>query len=168
MRNITDWLKMPTSADATIATAPLPIIPRITARLFIEKDNQYLYLLQQVERGGELSLPGGRVKSKEFTRKGLLREVLEETNLLIKKESLQFLCTLHRKEESEVEIIFFFKATIDNIDALAMNEPEKFTDFVWLPNTEISDNHIKEVRVALKTIQKGKFFSEFPKKKEIL
>ncbi len=144
----------------------LPIVPRITARVLIEKDDQYLYLLQTVERGGELSLPGGRVKNKEFIRKGLIREILEETNLKVLKKNLEPVHTQHRKENDEFEITFFFRAKVDDISNLALNEPEKFQDFVWFTNDSIPENLIKEFRTALKYIRKGAFFSEFPKYKK--
>lgn len=143
-----------------------PIIPRITARVLIEKDNKYLYLLQTNERGGELSLPGGRVKNKEFVKKGLVREIQEETNLTVAKKSLEPIHTLHRKEDGEFEIIIFFRATVEDIHDLALNEPEKFQNFVWIEKETIPSNLIAEFRHALKNIKKASIFSEFPKKKK--
>lgn len=143
-----------------------PIVPRITARVLIEKDNKYLYLLQTNERGGELSLPGGRVKNKEFVKKGLVREIQEETNLTVAKKSLEPIHTLHRKENGEFEIIIFFKATVEDIYDLALNEPEKFQDFVWIEKETIPSNLIAEFRHALKSIRKTSIFSEFPKAKK--
>jgi ADP-ribose pyrophosphatase YjhB (NUDIX family) len=144
-----------------------PIIPRITARIFIEKDNHYLYLRQTNERGGQLSLPGGRVKNKEFIKKGLIREVQEETNLTVVKKELRPIHTLHRKENDEFEIVIFFEAQIDNAADLALNEPEKFQEFVWVDKNEIPENLIKEFRHVLKNVKKQSIFSEFPKKKKI-
>ncbi len=155
-----------TSLPDSLQPNKLPIVPRITARVLIEKDNQYLYLLQTNERGGELSLPGGRVKNKEFIRKGLVREIMEETNLSVLKKDLQPIHTQHRKENNEFEITFFFKIEIEDISNLALNEPEKFQNFVWFAKDEISENLIPEFRAALKSIKKGEFFSEFPKKKK--
>jgi 8-oxo-dGTP diphosphatase len=146
----------------------LLIVPRITARVLIEKDNQYLYLLQTAERGGQLSLPGGKVKNKEFTRKGLVREVLEETNLTILKNDLQLIHIQHRKQAGEVEITFFFKVLVEDITALKLNEPEKFQDFVWLNKDEIDDNLIKDFKPVLENIQKEQIFSEYPKKEKLL
>lgn len=143
------------------------LVPRITARVFIERDNQYLYLLQTEERGGQLSLPGGRVKNKEFIRKGLIREIEEETNLKIVKKALVPIHTLHRKVKGEFEIIIFFKATVENSDDLALNEPEKFKDFIWVDKNVVPDNLIKEFRFALKRIKKDAIFSEYPKKKKV-
>jgi ADP-ribose pyrophosphatase YjhB (NUDIX family) len=153
--------------DATHPNSSIPIIPRITARVLIEKDNQYLFLLQTDERGGELSLPGGRVKNKEFIRKGLVREVLEETNLKVIKKDLKPIHTLHRKEDGEFEVTFFFKIEIKDASDLALNEPEKFQNFVWHPKDEIPQNLIKEFRHVLKSIKKDKLFSEYPKKKAV-
>ena len=155
-----------TSLPDALQPNKLPVIPRITARVLIENENQYLYLLQTNERGGELSLPGGRVKNKEFIRKGLVREILEETNLSVLKKDLQPIHTQHRKENNEFEITFFFKIEIEDISNLALNEPEKFQKFVWFAKDEISENLIPEFRAALKSIKKGELFSEFPKKKK--
>lgn len=147
---------------------PVPTVPRITARVLIEKDNQYLYLLQTQERGGQLSLPGGRVKNKEFIRKGLVREIQEETNLTVIKKNLKPIHTLHRKEKGEFEVVLFFKTEVENIEDLALNEPEKFQEFVWINKDEIPENLISEFRHALKNINKDEIFSEFPKKKKVL
>jgi ADP-ribose pyrophosphatase YjhB (NUDIX family) len=136
----------------------------MAARVLIEKNNRYL--LQTEERGGQLSLPGGRVKNKEFIRKGLVREILEETNLKISKHDLQLVHTQHRKEVGEVEIIFFFKVLVENIDELNLNEPQKFQEFVWMPKEKMNENLIPEFQVALTHIQKGNIFSEYPKKQK--
>jgi ADP-ribose pyrophosphatase YjhB (NUDIX family) len=146
--------------------APIIDIPRITARVLIEKDGQYLYLLQTEERGGELSLPGGRVKNKEFMRKGLIREIQEETNLVIEKKVLQPVHTLHRKENGEFEVVVFFKAEVSEVSDLALNEPHKFSEFIWIDKNEVPKSLISEFRHALKRINKGDIFSEFPKKKK--
>jgi ADP-ribose pyrophosphatase YjhB (NUDIX family) len=154
--------------DAVQPNSSVLIIPRITARILIEHDNQYLYLLQTDERGGELSLPGGRVKNKEFIRKGLVREVLEETNLTISKKDLQAIHTLHRKENGEFEVTIYFKIVIEDASDLALNEPEKFQNFVWFSKDKIPQNLMKEFRYVLKNIKKEKFFSEYPKRKKAL
>ena len=156
-----------TLSDVSQPNSSNPIIPRITARIFIEKDNQYLYLLQTDERGGQLSLPGGRVKNKEFIKKGLIREVQEETNLTVVKKELKPVHTLHRKENGEFEIVIFFEATIEDATNLALNEPEKFQEFVWIDKNEVPKNLIKEFRHVLKNVKKQSIFSEFPKKKKI-
>jgi ADP-ribose pyrophosphatase YjhB (NUDIX family) len=167
-------MEIPTTQQAqALETAEQPnrvatIIPYITTRVLIEYDNQYLYLLQTEERGGKLSLPGGKVKHKEFAREGLIREILEETNLTVIKKDLKHVHTTHRKKIGEFEVIFFFKVLIDNADDLALNEPHKFQGFVWLPKDEIPDNSIKEVRFALRKLKKDKIFSEYPKKNKDL
>ncbi|MFK7984164.1 MAG: NUDIX domain-containing protein [Saprospiraceae bacterium] len=142
------------------------IIPRITARVIIEQDDQYLFLLQTDERGGRLSLPGGGIKYKESVRKGLVREVKEETNLIVSKKALIPVHTHYRKKKQALEIIFFFKITINDFSDLALNEPEKFTHFVWHSKENIPKNLIPECKIALKKINKGIIFSEKRKKKK--
>jgi ADP-ribose pyrophosphatase YjhB (NUDIX family) len=145
---------------------PKLIIPRVTARILIEYDNKYLYLLQTAERGGQLSLPGGRVKNKEFITKGLVREIQEETNLKVNKQHLKAIHTQHRKENDEFEIILYFTVELIDVSLLALNEPHKFQDFVWCAKDLIPENIICEFGYALKKMKKEAFFSEYPKKKK--
>jgi 8-oxo-dGTP pyrophosphatase MutT (NUDIX family) len=157
-----------TRLEAANANGTLIVVPRITARLLIEKQGEYLYLVQTNERGGAFSLPGGRVKTKEFTKKALIREVFEETNLTIDKKSIQFIHTLHKKEDGTVEICFFFHVVIEDFLPLALNEPHKFKEFVWIPKQEVPNKLIKDLRYVLQRIQIGKIFSEYPKKNKMM
>ncbi len=67
-----------------------------------------------------------------------------------------------------VEICFFFHVIIEDATELALNEPHKFKNFVWIPKQDVPNNLIKDLKYVLQRIQIGKTFSEYPKKSKMM
>jgi 8-oxo-dGTP diphosphatase len=138
----------------------------ITARLLLECDKQFLFLEQTPLNGGGLTLPGGKIEKEEFAKEALIREVLEEIGVPIVKKTLKLVHVTHRKTESASEIILFFYTVSDGLIETAMKEPQKFQKAVLLPTDKVPKELTSVLKHALQSMNKGKFFSQFPKIKK--
>lgn len=67
-------------------TEDMPVFERFVVRALIEKDG--LFAMQQGKRG-EYKIPGGGMDEGETIVEALIREVQEETGLVIKPETIQ-------------------------------------------------------------------------------
>jgi 8-oxo-dGTP diphosphatase len=138
----------------------------ITARLLLECDKQFLFLEQTPLNGGGLTLPGGKIESEEFAKEALIREVSEEIGVQIAKKALKLVHVTHRKTESASEIILFFYTASEGAVEAAMKEPQKFQKAVLLPTDKVPKELTSVLKHALESMNKGKFFSQFPKLKK--
>ena len=83
-------------------------IIRISRAIF-SKDSKILFLKQQKSRGGKFTLPGGKVSRKEDIKKTLVREVAEETGIVIQEENLELVVTQRiKRPQFEMAIHFFY------------------------------------------------------------
>jgi 8-oxo-dGTP diphosphatase len=137
----------------------------LTARLLLEYRDHLLYLAQTKENGGGYTLPGGKIEGIEFAKDALVRETFEEVGVVVQRQSLQLVHITHRKLKSIVEIIFIFKA-VDWTGEMAVKEPEKFREAIWLPKDEAPERLTSVLKYTLERLAKGKFYSEFPKVKK--
>jgi 8-oxo-dGTP pyrophosphatase MutT (NUDIX family) len=71
--------------------------------------------------------PGGRSKSEETAKEAAVREVWEETGIILRPETLEIL----RKQRRNNHTFFFFKASISTLDGLKErgNEGEQVETF---------------------------------------
>jgi 8-oxo-dGTP diphosphatase len=137
----------------------------LTARLLLSYREHYLFLAQTPRNGGGYTFPGGKIEGEEFAREALVREVFEEVGLIVLPKSLDLVHITQRKQDSVIEIIFFFKAD-EFIGELSVKEPLKFRAAEWLPMDEPPPKLTGVLEHSLKRIEAGKFYSEFPKKKK--
>ncbi|MDZ7880568.1 MAG: NUDIX domain-containing protein [Saprospiraceae bacterium] len=138
----------------------------LTARLLLECDKQFLFLAQTPLNGGGLTLPGGKIEHEEFAKEALVREVWEETGVQIAKKSLKLVHITHRVTDNASEIILFFYTASDCQVETEMKEPQKFEKAVLVPSDEVPKELPNVLKHALESINKGRFFSQFPKKKK--
>ena len=137
----------------------------LTARVLLEYRDHLLFLAQTKANGGGYTLPGGKIEGPEFAKDALVREIFEEVGIVVQRTNLKLIHTTHRKLKSVIEIIFIFKAE-SWTGEMAVNEPEKFREAIWLPNDEPPERLTAVLKYTLDRIAKGKSYSEFPKVKK--
>lgn len=129
--------------------------------LLIIKENQILLLLRANTgyEDGKYSVVAGHVEQNENIKKAMAREALEEANLTIKEEDLEFVHVMNRKSDSE-RISFFFapkkwEGEIKNM------EPDKCSDLSWFPLNNLPNNIIPYVKEAIEHYLNQIKYSEF-------
>jgi 8-oxo-dGTP diphosphatase len=138
----------------------------LTARLLLECDKKILFLEQTPLNGGGLTLPGGKIEAEEFAKEALVREVSEEIGVQIAKKTLKLVHVTHRITESASEIILFFYTASEGAIEAAMKEPQKFHKAVLLSTDTVPKELTGVLKHAFESMNKGKFFSQFPKIKK--
>lgn len=137
----------------------------LLTRLILEKEDKWLFLEQTKQNGGGYTLVGGRVEASEFAKDALVREAHEEVGIVLRKKDIHLVHLLHRRMPRSNEIIFVFRAR-HWVGEPQSQEPQKFSDVVWLPIGELPPRMPEALQYALERIQKGKEYSEFPKEKK--
>lgn len=129
--------------------------------LLIIKENQILLLLRANTgyEDGKYSVVAGHVEQNENIKKAMAREALEEANLTIKEEDLEFVHVMNRKSDSE-RISFFFAPQKWEGEIKKM-EPDKCSDLSWFPLDNLPNNIIPYVKKAIEHYLNGIKYSEF-------
>ncbi len=110
-------------------------------------------------RDGEYGLPSGHLESNETLRSGMVREVREETGIVLSEEHLVLATTLHRREDDD-RVDFYF--TVSEWEGEPMNnEPDKCDAIAWFPLDKLPDNTIPYIRQAIECVEKGVMYSEW-------
>ena len=129
--------------------------------LLIIKENKILLLLRENTgyEDGKYSVVAGHVEQNENIKKAMSRESLEEANLIIKEEDLDFVHVMNRKSDSE-RISFFFAPKRWEGEPQNM-EPDKCSDLSWFPINALPDNMVAYVKKAIEYYLKNIQYSEF-------
>ena len=116
-------------------------------------------------RDGEYSLPAGHIEEGEYAIGAAVREAKEETGVDINPEDLLIANTMYRRCADHVRADYFFEVKKWSGE-ISNPEPEKCEDLTWFKISELPENIIPYIKVALESYAAGKFFSEFDETKE--
>ncbi len=131
----------------------------LKARLIVEDQGKILLLKQTSVQGGKYTLIGGTVEDYEFAKKALIRESFEESGLLIAKQDLHLVHTLHKKKNEATRIVLYFKASRWEGTPIP-GEPLKFMNVAWHPVENLPKGMSATVRHVLKHYRRGSRYSE--------
>jgi 8-oxo-dGTP diphosphatase len=108
--------------------------PMVGVGVFVIKGDEFLLGLRKGSHGaGEWALPGGHLEPGESFEDCCMREVSEETGLLIKNiKPLGFTNDIF-EEEGLHYVTLFFSAHIDGGELVLM-EPDKCEEWRWFKN----------------------------------
>ncbi len=126
-------------------------------------DNKILLMKQTSENGGNFTLPGGTVEDNEFAKFSLIREVLEETGILVDINDLKLVHTLHKKKNTNTRIVLYFK-TNKWIGEPTSRELEKFNKVKWCDLDNLPKSMSVTVEHVLRRFNQGELYSELSKK----
>lgn len=136
---------------------------RNIVRLVLEVDNRILMLERRL-RGGGFTLAGGYIKPGETPREAVVREVSEETGMVLKEEDLEMLHVLHYQNTTTTSVVFFFRAKKWEGKPVNM-EPEKFSQLKWFPIKKLPLDTRPVIKKALGEWLNNRSYSEFNAKK---
>lgn len=129
--------------------------------VLIRRENKLLFVLRQNTgyKDGEYGLPGGHVEPNETFTQAAVREVMEETGLVIEDSDLQQLLCVQRKSNDSIRLDMYFE--LRNWKGEPINaEPEVHASISWFDCTELPDNTMDYMKAGLEAIQSGKTYSE--------
>jgi 8-oxo-dGTP diphosphatase len=109
---------------------------------------------------GEYSLPAGHVDGGETLAQALIREAREEIGIDLENKNLNLVHVIHRREQNEERLNFFFAAAEWRGNPNVM-EPEKSDDLSWFRARDLPRNTVPYVRQAIDCIERGIIYSEY-------
>lgn len=109
---------------------------------------------------GDYSLPAGHLEKGEFASIGTVREVAEEISIILKPRDISIAHIMHRLCGDHERIDFFFRpirwsGTPRNVETHRCDKAS------WFSLSELPDNIVPYIKVALEKYQAGIFYSEF-------
>ncbi len=135
----------------------------LKSRLVLLNENKVLLMHQTSNNGGKYTLPGGTVEDNEFAKLALIREVLEETGILVDYESLKMVHVLHKKKGTNTRMVLYFKAD-KWVGKPISRELTKFKEVDWFELNNLPKTVSPTVKYVLEQIGQGITYSEFSKK----
>lgn len=116
---------------------------QLTTLCYIEKDDAYL-MLHRIKKKNDINQDkwigvGGKFEPDESPEECLLREVKEETGLILTKYRMRGIITF-LSDRYETEYMFLYTATEYEGEMIPCDEGE----LVWVPKTEIEQLHLWE------------------------
>lgn len=133
------------------------------ARLILYHRGRILLLKQTKPNGGNYTLVGGTVESREFARQALIRESFEEAGIILREEDLELAHLLHKVNGEEHRIVFYFKAYRWEGE-LKAKETHKFREAEWFYLEDLPKNLTSTVRHVMDAYRHGHLYSEYLKK----
>jgi 8-oxo-dGTP pyrophosphatase MutT (NUDIX family) len=132
-----------------------------TSHLILIRDGKIL-LLRRFNTGyedGNYSVVAGHLDGNETFMQAMVREAKEEAGITIKKDDLEIIHAMHRKEPGEERIDFFLRAGKWAGEPKIM-EPHRCDELKWFDMEGLPENVIPYVRQAIDNIKRGIFYSE--------
>ncbi len=114
-------------------------------------DREEILLLRRVNTGyrdGFYDMPAGHLEEGETLRQAALRELKEETGLVVSEDDLEFVELLHRMSRDRVYLDIFFVAKQWQGEAQIM-EPSKCDHLAWFPLTHLPKDIVPHQRQVL-------------------
>lgn len=129
----------------------------------LELEGKTLLLLRKNTgyEDGKYSLIAGKIEPGESLLLSAIREACEEAGIILKKEDVKLVHTLHRRTAKQQTnwVDFFFRAEKWE-GTVANHEPEKCEELQWFDRNQLPDNMVEYVRSTLTHIDQGVLYSE--------
>lgn len=109
---------------------------------------------------GMYGCAGGGVDGNEPITHALIREASEELGIKIKKEHVNVVHIVHRKNPQHQEMIGFFLEASEWEGEPCNMEPHKCDDLQWFDIKKLPDNCQPAFKHVLAMLDQNKFFSE--------
>ena len=130
--------------------------------LFMKRGEEVLLSLRQNTKfeDGNWGMVAGHVEEGEMARDAMVREALEEANITIDPNDLEFIYMMDRKTPERQNIDIFFNCSKYEGE-IRNNEPHKCGGIEFFKISSLPPNIVNYVKVAIEDILRGKQYREF-------
>ncbi len=132
--------------------------PVISVLLLPIKDKE-IFLIKRANTGWEdekWSIPGGRVELGSSIKETALKELKEETGIIIEESELKF---VHIEYLRDKFINYFFSFVPKDLDIIPQ-EKDKVSDYGWFSINNLPQPIAANGQKVLQSINEGEYFSE--------
>jgi len=131
----------------------------IKARLILKREDKVLLCIQRTAKGRKFTLAGGRIEGMEYAKEALIRECSEEIGITLKKQNLQLVHVLHKKNKKGNVVTFYF--TSSHWEGMIRNkEPQNFYGVEWHLINNLPQRTSPTTRHVINKVLQGKIYSE--------
>lgn len=134
----------------------------VAVHLFLMRDDEIL-LLRRYNTGyedGNYSVIAGHIDAGEDFISAMIREASEEAGIIILREDMVPIQVMHRKQEFEERIDYFFISRKWQGELKNM-EPNKCDELKWVNINKLPKNTISYIKYAIKCYLKDDKFTLF-------
>ena len=134
------------------------IIPAVY--LILKKDNK-ICLSKRINTGymdGYYSLIAGHVEINEKPSEAMIRETIEESNLIVTEDDIKLSHIQYRNKPGRIDYFYIcenWKGELKN------NEPDKCSELKFFEINNFPENIVENVKIAIENSLKSIPFSEF-------
>ncbi len=132
--------------------------------LVLEQNGKILLSLRENTgyEDGKWSMVAGHAEEGEMARDAMVREAMEEAHIMIALEDLDCAYVMDRKSPNRQNIDIFFRCSKYQGE-LRNNEPHKCGGLRFFDKSDLPENMVDYVKVAIADIFAGRFFGEYGK-----
>ncbi|MBN1502404.1 NUDIX hydrolase [Candidatus Woesearchaeota archaeon] len=124
------------------------------AGCFMEHDGKILLLLrhENESHGNTWGLPSGKIEGDETPKDAVIREIEEETNIVVSGKDLKYLGKVYVRYPDGDFIYHIFHSILDKLRDVKL-KPEEHTQFKWVtPEEALKMPFIKDLDACIKLV----------------
>ena len=137
--------------------------PFCAVYLLLRKNGQILFHQRKNSgyQDGKYSLVAGHMEGGETAKQTIIREAKEEINIKLDSDKIKEVHVMHRIINGGREYIDIYIIADEWIGEIINLETKKCSELRWLPENNLPDNGLPEIKLALDNIRDNIFYSEY-------
>ncbi|MBJ7450250.1 MAG: NUDIX hydrolase [Parachlamydiales bacterium] len=111
---------------------------------FCQSDQEYLFLKRHPDTysGYTWGLPGGKIESGETPLDGVVREIFEETGIILKENNTQFLRSFFIRYPTFDFIYHLYQTVLEVRPNNIILSPQEHLEFIWVTLEKALELHL--------------------------
>ncbi|OGJ37610.1 MAG: hypothetical protein A2383_02960 [Candidatus Pacebacteria bacterium RIFOXYB1_FULL_39_46] len=135
---------------------------KVAVHGILQKSTGEVFMIRRFNTGwadGEFSVPAGHLDGSEQVTSGMIREIKEETGVIVKPEDMEMIHVMHRADSDERIDFFFLVKNWQGEPYLA--EPDKADQALWVFPQKLPKNTVSYIDYFFEKFLAGEKYSEF-------